>query len=436
MHNSFKALGILTAILLTTVKITAQPNEKPEGLWAGDWLQNGAKLTVSTNFISSNGKLKGTFSSDQLRAIDIPLQEVNLIGQKISWKLVGDASTTLFNGTISGDKIVGVFQDGKSGGVFLFVRSKEKPEKPLEEELVIKNGDVNISGTLLHPDGTGRKFPLIIFIHGSGPEGRWASKYLAVRFAQNGIAAFIYDKRGVGSSTGDWKSAGFEDLVNDAAAVIRTLKKHDGIDSNKVGIHGHSQGGAIVPWVAVKEQNLAFIVCSSGPGIRMDEVERYSLMNNIGIDTLQPKQKKKAEEFVYAVVQTGYHNFPYSELVKYWNTIKDEPWAFKLPPQDDYYWTFSKKISGYDPVTYWKKVNAPVLFLYGQKDERVPVRKSITRIAENLLTQNADDVTIKIFTNADHTLRLVQKTTGNFQWPQNAKDYPGVLIDWVKNIVK
>ena len=181
MHNSFKALGILTAILLTTVKITAQPNEKPEGLWAGDWLQNGAKLTVSTNFISSNGKLKGTFSSDQLRAIDIPLQEVNLIGQKISWKLVGDASTTLFNGTISGDKIVGVFQDGKSGGVFLFVRSKEKPEKPLEEELVIKNGDVNISGTLLHPDGTGRKFPLIIFIHGSGPEGRWASKYLAVR---------------------------------------------------------------------------------------------------------------------------------------------------------------------------------------------------------------------------------------------------------------
>jgi alpha/beta superfamily hydrolase len=34
--------------------------------------------------------------------------------------------------------------------------------------------------------------------------------YLADQLARNGIASLVYDKRGTGKSTGDWRSGGFE----------------------------------------------------------------------------------------------------------------------------------------------------------------------------------------------------------------------------------
>jgi len=44
---------------------------------------------------------------------------------------------------------------------------------------------------------------------------------LAYRFAETGVAALIFDQRGVGQSSGDWQTARFEDLAADAATYPR-----------------------------------------------------------------------------------------------------------------------------------------------------------------------------------------------------------------------
>ena len=44
-----------------------------------------------------------------------------------------------------------------------------------------------------------------------------------------GVAALIYDKRGSGASSGDWRSASLEDLADDALAGLRALQALDGI---------------------------------------------------------------------------------------------------------------------------------------------------------------------------------------------------------------
>ena len=66
-------------------------------------------------------------------------------------------------------------------------------------------------------------------------DGRWASRYLAREFARRGTAGLIYDKRGVGRSTGDWRTAGYADLVGDAAvAAVEALRSRS--DISRTGI--------------------------------------------------------------------------------------------------------------------------------------------------------------------------------------------------------
>ena len=100
------------------------------------------------------------------------------------------------------------------------------PARPCEEEVVFHDGEVALAGTILLPAGAGPR-PGVVFLHGSGAEGRWASRFLATRFAARGVAALIYDKRGAGASTGDWRTAGFEEAwgsgANDRAGAVMVL---------------------------------------------------------------------------------------------------------------------------------------------------------------------------------------------------------------------
>ena len=71
------------------------------------------------------------------------------------------------------------------------------------------NDDVMLSGTLVLPQSNG-PHPGVVFIHGSGPQTREGVKVFADRFVSYGIAGLVYDKRGVGYSTGEFP----DDLIS------------------------------------------------------------------------------------------------------------------------------------------------------------------------------------------------------------------------------
>lgn len=83
--------------------------------------------------------------------------------------------------------------------------------------------------------------------------------------AHRGIAALLYDKRGTGASTGDWRSASFIDLAGDAAAAMDRLLEESDIDPSRVGLFGSSEAGYIVPMVAVARPLISLIVCRVCP---------------------------------------------------------------------------------------------------------------------------------------------------------------------------
>ena len=425
-----RKLLLLAVLLVGPLAHPAAAQGDPAGTWVGVWERDGSTLAVEMTFARTGSGYEGAFSAEQLRVVGIPFARVVYEAPALTWELVGDATTAVFEGTVRGDTLSGRYREGTATGTFTATRAPSRRATVREEEVTFANGAVTLGGTVVSPDGDG-PFPGIVFLHGSGAEGRWATRYLAVAFARRGIAALIYDKRGVGRSTGDWRTSGFEDLVGDAVAAVDALRARPYVAADRVGIHGHSQGGTIAPWVASESRHVAFVVASAPGGGSMAEMEIYSLENSVGLAGLRGEEQQLAKRFVRAVVATAYEGAPRSELEKVWEEVRGRAWVFDLPPASHHYWAFSRRIAGYDPLAYWRRVAVPALVVYGEGDERVPPRPSAARIADAYLGAKGTGLAVIYYPSADHTFRLRPGGGGRFEWPRSAPGYPERMIEWV-----
>jgi alpha/beta superfamily hydrolase len=135
-----------------------------------------------------------------------------------------------------------------------------------EEEITFKNGDIELSGSVVIPSTKGQH-PAVILVHGSGPVTRDFYGPLSYVLAQNGIAVLSYDKRGIGKSTGHWLDQSFEDLASDVVAGLNFLKNRKEIQTEKIGLWGISQGGWIIPLVAAQSKDVAFAILVSAAAV-------------------------------------------------------------------------------------------------------------------------------------------------------------------------
>lgn len=120
--------------------------------------------------------------------------------------------------------------------------------------------------------------PAIIFHEGSGDWTRddtWYSRPVDL-FLKHGIAVLLYDKRGVGSSTGDWHTSSYTDLADDLLAGVRLLKSRRDINSRQIGVRGFSQGGWIASLAASRSRDVSFIhyISPSGAGTSKNRILR------------------------------------------------------------------------------------------------------------------------------------------------------------------
>ena len=146
-----------------------------------------------------------------------------------------------------------------------------------------REAGIKIAGTLTlpkqPPPNAGGRFPAVLLITGSGPQDRneeimghkpflvWAD-YLTRR----GIAVLRVDDRGVGGTGGKPGESTVEDHVGDALAGVAYLKTRADIDSGKIGLMGHSEGGLVAPAAAVKSSDVAFIVLLAGTGVDGEQI--------------------------------------------------------------------------------------------------------------------------------------------------------------------
>ena len=417
----------LAAGLLLTAACAHRRAHDLAGGWAGTWTRDGDPLAVAVAFTWTGDHYEGSFDADALQVAGIPFANVTGAGGRVHFELAGDATTAIFDGTLAGDAIGGSFVDGDAHGTFSLARAARPAAGVRREDVRFLNGAAALAGTVLSPTEPGRHAG-IVFLHGSGPEGRWANRYLATKFAERGVVALIYDKRGVSGSTGDWQSAGFDELADDAAAATRWLRARADVDPARIGIYGHSQGGTLAPLVAARDAQLAFIVASAAGGIDPAAVEAYSVGNSIGLSRLPDGERAQARQFVDAIVDVAYRGGDRAALDALAAGLRDRAWHFEPPPPSHSYWAISKRIAGFDPARAWDRVTAPVLLVYGARDERVPPDASAQAIQEALAAAGNHDVTLRTYPDADHTFTIPSPRGG---WPRHTPSYADDLIRWV-----
>lgn len=406
-----------------------------QGNWQGSWTRNGATLPVTFAFQQLNSSIAGSFGSVQLRAVGVPVSKISYRPPGVHFEIVGDATTAVFDGEMERDSIKGRFKDGNAEGQFVLVRTSRTATEPYRTEgISFLNGDVRLAGSLLVPTDGRRTHPVVLFMHGSGAEGRYASRFLADFFARQGIAALIYDKRGVGASTGNWRNSTFSDLAQDAIAGIDLLKHRPDIDAKRIGIYGHSQGATIAPLVASRSPAVSYVIASAASGLPAAEVERYSLRNSLGGENLTANEAGEAHRYVDLMIESGRAGYRMPALDS--AVVRDSAarWFFAAPAKDSYYWTFSKEIADYNAATHWRNVHVPVLLLYGEKDQRIPVNESVRSIKTALRAAHNLRYTVKIFPNANHTLRLTSDSGSGFAWPRNPPGYLETLLQWTLDV--
>lgn len=140
---------------------------------------------------------------------------------------------------------------------------------PAERPVAIPaSGGVTLAGSLLVPQGHG-PFPAAVLVSGFGPQDRdggGADRRLGEGLARRGLVVLRYDKRGIGASGGDplsWLDA--RPLAADAAAAVRLLAGIPGIDTARVTLVGHSQGGDLA-FAAARRSPATRVVSLSAPG--------------------------------------------------------------------------------------------------------------------------------------------------------------------------
>lgn len=434
MRSVLAAVLLLVSAAIVSAQSTAA-GTSPEGTWVGSWVRDGSTVDITMRFAKIRVGFEGSFDSEGLRVIAIPMQKIVWEKPKIRWEVTSDSGTDTYEGVINGALLTGRFKQGGATGTFSFRRMMNPPVRPGRKDITFMSGGVMLAGTILVPAGKG-KHPGIVFLHGSGAEGRWASNYLAEAFALHGFAALIFDKRGVGKSGGDWQQAGFDELAADAAAAVSALSAEPYVAPGKVGIHGHSQGGTLAPMAASRIGHPAFVIASAASGMSMRETEIYSVENSIGVRNLEPSEAVRAREFVKAIVGTAFDGKSYESARNAWLAVRDKPWAFELPPQSSPYWTFSKRTAAYDPIYYWRQVSAPTLLVYGEADERIPPRPSAERIAEAYLGSKGTNLRTIFFPAADHTFRVRTANGNGFAWPKTVRGYPDAIVNWAVDVVR
>jgi uncharacterized protein len=282
-----------------------------------------------------------------------------------------------------------------------------------EHPVEFHNRGVKLAGSLLLPRSE-VPVPAVVFVHGAGRQTRDSYRKLGEYFASQGIAALIYDKRGTGRSGGAYESyEPYKNLVDDTLSAVAFLKQRREIAAPQIGIWGLSQGAYISAAAASRSEDIRFIiVVGASVADGMMFYYRDNLFRRYGLsDTLRDVAEK-----AHLAQMSLPHNWQDDSFLS--------SFAPRSYPSPDKY---------VHPA--WSHVNQPVLAMWGQLDQHIPVGESVAGLKNSLAHANNENWTIIILPWANHDLGISETGALHSKW----RGYPpGVLktmTDWAQSAI-
>ena len=271
--------GICSAVLF---------GQSLSGNWYGTLDVMGQKLPLVLHLTDSAGNWKGTLDSPKQNAFGIPMSSIEVKGKNLAFTI--DKLHASYQGTLSDSLVIkGDFKQSGFKAALDFnqqeipqqeTKKLQDPKEPIpyvQDEVTIYNstGDFNLSGTLTYPEQDKLiKTPCVILITGSGPQdrneeilGHRPFLVLADRLTRSGYGVLRMDDRGTAKSAGVFNGATSVDFSTDIEAAIAFVKTLSYIDTQKIILMGHSEGGMIANMVAAKHPEVYGVISLAGPGV-------------------------------------------------------------------------------------------------------------------------------------------------------------------------
>jgi uncharacterized protein len=227
-----------------------------------------------------------------------------------------------------------------------------------------------IEGTLSYPRDE-KKHPLVIIVHGSGPMDRDGStggskiyRDLAWGLATQGYCVFRYDKRSnvhggklfMEAYKGNSYTP-YDEVEEDVLLAIHLMKQNRHVDSTRIVLVGHSQGGMLLPKIVqqVSVKGIVLMAANARPIQDMLIEQMNYLYPDGGNMTLNQYNEK------LNIIRQA--NFAKKKKLPQDTPIDSLPFGVRAS-----YWNY---LNAYDQVKTFRKLKLPILILQGERDYQV-----------------------------------------------------------------
>ncbi|MDR3008279.1 MAG: alpha/beta hydrolase [Sphingobacterium sp.] len=263
-----------------------------------------------------------------------------------------------------------------------------------EKEAIFKSrvDSIMIGATISSPVKAG-KYPAIIIASGTGPQdrdGTMAGTKMFARIANyltpKGYVVLRMDDRGVGKTTGEYRYATTADFAQDVLGAVEFLKKEPNVDLQKIGLLGHSEGGAVISIAASQSTDVKFLISLAGlasNGLESLFVQNENLVRSSPLPEVDRKRSNEINRLMFATAfqyaKSDSMENKLNAVYNYWKQ-KDDIYFKTLGIEHDHFrfpiWSYVQQAIGpwyryfvtYDPQIFLSKVDIPILAINGSKD--------------------------------------------------------------------
>ena len=351
-----------------------------------------------------------------------------------------DSQHIAFRGSLTGDELRGTLRITRYESPIALRRDSCTSRFREPEISFTSAGDsLRLGGKLVLPAGRG-PFPAVVFVTGSDPDTREAWQVEARALAARGVASLLYDKRGVGASSGaSHDLASWDDLAGDVEGAVRYLRGRSNlIDPHRIGLVGQSQGTWIIAKVAARDPRIAFVANISGSGMSAAEQETYrtgAMMKREGFSEADIAAARAFQRQKFAVARTGLG----------WERLDS---TMKRLRADSVKWfpgygtgAATRTLAGprlfgvlqfnYDPTRDLERITVPTLVLMGEQDVVFPPALVIERMRAAAASAGNRRITTRIVPGASHGQQEVQMSHGKPFRRAISRTFVTALTDWV-----
>lgn len=459
------------------------------GNWKGALLINGMKLDIFFHFLpSTTSDIKGNIDVPLQKLKRFPIDDITIKSKTRILCTFGSINADFSGKLTDTNKLTGEWkQNGKSlpldlikyyGSSEIIKNQTPRPPFPYKVEQVSfsnEDGKIRFGGSLTIPDTfkfKGKR-PGVILFTGSGSQDRDESignhkpfAVIAHTLTQSGFVVLRVDDRNVGSTKCSPEKLEYttNDLADDGVSFVKFLNSQKTIDTSRIFLVGHSEGGSVAVKTALKIPGIRGIVGLApmiDNGLETNVFQNIYSLESMGFDSvkiaayidlhrrivsagLSLSDTAKDSEFKSIVIneiKSWEHRFPRKITKKIEKSFAKK---LKTPFQVDYiYQVYSDLTTNHwfryflklDPSKDLEKLNCPMLVIQGAKDHQINAKAS-KRIIQELQDKGKLNIYYSESPELNHLLQTC-KTGLVSEYFDNEETISlwalKTLNDWLKN---